>query len=214
MADFSWRRLLFPLVLFGVAGLCLWPLRGMLTAEGISRLSPGQTGLAAGFLLALYAVKGISVVLPLSALTAAGGLLFSYPLALAVNLAGTALVQTLPWLLGRRGRGDLDALLARYPRLAALRAEGREDGWLVFLLRLAGASPGDLVSLSLGAAGVPFGRYLPPGLLGAAPRVAAGTLLGASLWDPWSGRFWVSLGLNAAVTVGSLAIWRVRRHDR
>ena len=181
-----------------------------MTAEAISRASPKQMWLAAGFLLVLYGVKSVSFCFPMSALTAAGGLLFPYPAALAVNLTGTAVAQTLPFLLGRRNRQRAAALLTRFPKVERLLA-GEQDhaGLLVFLLRLAGASPGDLVSLALGAAGIPPSRYLPPVLLGAAPRVAAATLLGAALWDPWSQRFWVSVGINAAITVLSLTIWHL-----
>jgi len=210
-----WRAAVPLLLLAAVCG-ALWPFRRFMTAEAISRASPKQMWLAAGFLLVLYGVKSVSFCFPMSALTAAGGLLFPYPAALAVNLTGTAVAQTLPFLLGRRNRQRAAALLTRFPKVERLLA-GEQDhaGLLVFLLRLAGASPGDLVSLALGAAGIPPSRYLPPGLLGAAPRVAAATLLGAALWDPWSQRFWVSVGINAAITVLSLTIWHLRsfRHS-
>lgn len=210
-----WRAAVLLLLLAAVCG-ALWPFRRFMTAEAISRASPKQMWLAAGFLLVLYGVKSVSFCFPMSALTAAGGLLFPYPAALAVNLTGTAVAQTLPFLLGRRNRQRAAALLTRFPKVERLLA-GEQDhaGLLVFLLRLAGASPGDLVSLALGASGIPPSRYLPPGLLGAAPRVAAATLLGSALWDPWSQRFWVSVGINAAITVLSLTIWhlRGRRHS-
>ena len=210
-----WRAAVPLLLLAAVCG-ALWPFRRFMTAEAISRASPKQMWLAAGFLLVLYGVKSVSFCFPMSALTAAGGLLFPSPAALAVNLTGTAVAQTLPFLLGRRNRQRAAALLTRFPKVERLLA-GEQDhaGLLVFLLRLAGASPGDLVSLALGAAGIPPSRYLPPGLLGAAPRVAAATLLGAALWDPWSQRFWVSVGINAAITVLSLTIWHLRsfRHS-
>lgn len=206
-----WRAAVPLLLLAAVCG-ALWPLRRFLTAEAISRASPKQLWLAAGFLLVLYGVKSVSFCFPMSALTAAGGLLFPYPAALAVNLTGTAVAQTLPFLLGRWNRQRAAALLARFPKVERLLAGERDrERLLVFLLRLAGASPGDLVSLALGAAGVPPARYLMPGLLGAAPRVAAATLLGAALWDPGSRRFWISVGINAAITIVSLTVWHFRR---
>ena len=58
----------------------------------IAAFSPRQTVLAASFLVGLYALKSLSVCFPMSALTAAGGLLFPFPLALAVNLCGTGVV--------------------------------------------------------------------------------------------------------------------------
>ncbi len=213
MKNHPWLRWALPLSALAVCCAVLWPKRHLLTAEAISQWSPRQTWLAVAFLLSLYALKSLVMCFPMSALTAAGGLLFPYPMALAVNLTGTAVAQSLPFLLGRRGRAGWYALLARVPKLYRIRDAIQKDGsLLVFLLRLAGASPGDLVSLSLGASGIPFWRYLTAGILGSAPRVAAATLLGAALWDPWSERFWMSVGINAAVTVLSLSLWRLRSH--
>ncbi len=142
---------MLPLLLLAVGTVALWPLRGWLTAEAIARWSPAQSAKAAVCLWALYGVKSLSVAVPLSALTAAGGLLFPYPAALFVNLFGTALAQTLPYLLGRRNREELTALQERYAALRAL--ERALDCRSVFLLRLSGAPPGDVVSF-----------YLSPGL--------------------------------------------------
>lgn len=209
--DRRWHRFWAPF-LFLIALAALWPLRHQLTAEAIARLSPEQTALAAAFLLVLYVLKSLTFCVPMSALTAAGGLLFPLPAALAVNLCGAAAAQTAPFLVGRRRREDLDALGRRYPKAAALcRLEPKERWTSVFLLRLGGASPGDVVSLLLGAAGVPYGTYLSAGVLGAAPRVAAATVLGAALWSPGSPRFWISLGVGGVLTVLALVIWRLRR---
>lgn len=91
-----------------------------------------------------------------------------------MNLTGVAAAHLGPFLLGRRQEGGLEALTARYPKAAALRPPADHRWRTVFLLRLAGATPGDLVSMYLGAAGVPLGTYLSAGLLGAAPRVGGG----------------------------------------
>ena len=188
--------------------LALWPLRDRLTAEHIAAWSPRESGLAMVLLLALYAAKSLSVAFPLSALEAAGGLLFPLPAALAVNLLGAVTAQIIPFLLGRREQAGLETLTARHPRLAALRP-GDRPGRTVFLLRLAGASPGDLVSLYLGAAGVPLRAYLTGGALGSLPRVAAATVVGSALWEIGSPRFWLSLLPGAALTGLSFVLWRL-----
>lgn len=204
----KWRWL--PLLILCAGALALWPLRGELTAERIAARSPRQAWLAAAFLLALYGVKGLSVAFPLSALEAAGGMLFPFPAALAVNLCGVALAQAGPYLLGRREEGGLAALAERYPPLAAGTA-GCRPGRTVFLLRLAGAAPGDLVSMYLGAAGVSWRAYFAGGLLGSLPRVVSATLLGTALWDIGGPRFWLSLGVGAGLTALSLTLWRAWR---
>lgn len=195
-----------------LATAAVWPWRHLLTADAIAARSPRQSLLAAAFLIALYGAKSLSVAFPLSALEAAGGLLFPFPAALAVNLLGVGVAQTVPFFLGRREHGGLDALLTRRPGLASLGRIGTErPGRAVFLLRLGGVSPGDLVSLYLGAAGVPWRAYLVPGLLGSLPRVAAATVLGSALWDIGGRRFWFSLAIGAALTGASLVLWAVSR---
>ena len=186
-----------------------------MTAEAIAAFSPRQTVLASSFLVGLYALKSLSVCFPMSALTAAGGLLFPFPLALAVNLCGTGVAQTIPFFLGRREQGGLEALAERIPRVAGVCRAQAENPWLsVFLLRLAGASPGDVVSLYLGASGTPYGTYLSAGLLGGLPRIACATVLGGALWQPGSGRFWLSLAAGGALTALSGVIWLLWRRRR
>ena len=204
-----------PLLILVTGAAVLWPYRHGLTAETIAAFSPKQTAQAAGFLIGLYALKSLSVCFPMSALTAAGGLLFPLPMAMAVNLCGTGLAQTIPFFLGRREQGGLEALSERYPRVAGICRVQAENRWLsVFLLRLAGASPGDMVSLYLGASGTSYGTYLSAGLLGSLPRIASATALGDALWQPGSLQFWLSLAAGGALTVLSGVIWFLWRHRR
>lgn len=206
------KRWWLPFLILCAGALVLWPYRASLTAERIAAQSPRQAGLAAAFLIALYLVKSLSVAFPLSALEAAGGMLFPFPAALAVNLCGVAAAQMVPYLLGRREQGGLAALADRYPKLAVLKQPpSGNSGRTVFLLRLAGASPGDLVSMYLGAAGVSWREYLVGGLLGSLPRVASTTLLGTALWEIGGPRFWLSLGVGALLTALSLALWKAWR---
>ena len=117
--------------------------------------------------------------------------------------------------LGRREQGGLEALAERSPRVAGVCRAQAENPWLsVFLLRLAGASPGDVVSLYLGASGTPYGTYLSAGLLGGLPRIACATVLGGALWQPGSGRFWLSLAAGGALTALSGVIWLLWRRRR
>lgn len=200
------NRRFVPVLLWAVLGLSLWPLRRALTPEAVAAWTPGQAWLAAAVLLALYVVKGLTAALPVTALEAAAGLLFPFPAALAVGVCGVAAAQAGPYFLGRRRRDALSALTARHPRLGALEL-GRDPGRQVFLLRLAGVLPGDLVSLWLGAAGTPWRAYFAGGLLGSFPRVLAATVLGAALWDLGGVRFWASCAFGWALTGAAVLIW-------
>lgn len=195
-----------PVLLWAGLGLALWPCRRFLTGEAIAAWTPRQAGLAAMALLGLYAAKGLTAALPLTALEAAGGLLFPLPAALAVGLCGVTAAQAGPYLLGRRRREDLSALTERHPVLKTLEM-GKTPGRRVFLLRLAGVLPGDLVSLYLGAAGTPWRDYFLAGALGSFPRVLSATVLGAALWDLGGARFWASCVFGWALTAVALLLW-------
>lgn len=199
------------------AGLLLWlaiRLRGM-DAGDILSWTPRRPLAAALFLLGLYTVKGLTFLFPLSVLQAAAGLLFPPWTALAVSLLGTAVSTTAAFVLGRRQRGRLDRLLDRYPRLALLKraGDGRSDGLLVFLVRLGGMLPSDAVSVFFGASGIRYSTYLPAGLAGMLPHLAAGTFLGTALASRSLPALLTAGGINAAVTVSALAVWRAYRRN-
>ena len=102
------KRWWLPLAVLCAGALALWPLRDHLTAEAIAARSPRQAWLAALFLLGLYVLKGLSMAFPLTALEAAGGLLFPFPAALAINTAGV------PWRAYLAG-----GVLGSFPRVLA-----------------------------------------------------------------------------------------------
>lgn len=195
-----------PLFLWALLGLGAWTCRSGLTAENVAAWTPGQTWLAALALLGLYALKGLTAALPVTALAAAAGLVLPFPLALGTNLCGAAAAQAGPYFIGRRKRSALGELAARHPRLEALE-KGPAAGREVFLLRLAGVLPTELVSLWLGASGTPWRAYFAGGLLGSFPRALSATALGAALWDLGGARFWASCVFGWALTGAALAVW-------
>ena len=196
------KKYLGPLLVWAALAAAVWPLRRDLTAEAVAAWTPGQTGLAVLILLALYVVKGLTAALPLTALAGAAGLLLPFPAALGTNLGGALAAQAGPYFLGRAGKGNLGDLAKRLPGL-----RGPAPARQVFLLRLAGVLPTELVSLWLGAAGTARRAYFAGGLLGSFPRVLAATVLGAALWDLGGGRFWASCVFGWSLTGAALAVW-------
>ncbi|MCD8088483.1 MAG: hypothetical protein LUE22_07850 [Oscillospiraceae bacterium] len=71
------------------------------TVDTILSFTPENLWLAALVFMGLYAVKSVVVVIYLKLLYVAAGLAFPLPVALAVNIVGTALEMTLPYLFGR-----------------------------------------------------------------------------------------------------------------
>lgn len=198
------KKRLWLLPLWAVLLLAAWRCRSALTAEAVAAWTPGQTYLAVLILLALYALKGLTAALPFTALAAASGLLLPFPAALGTNLCGGIAAQAGPYFLGRRQRDHLADLTARFPGLSI---PGPASLRRVFLLRLAGVLPTELVSLWLGAAGTAWRAYFAGGLLGSFPRILSATVLGAALWDLGGRRFWLSCVFGWALTGAALLTW-------
>ena len=59
------------------------------------------------FLLLLYAVKSLTIFIPIIIMHIAGGFIFSTLLALIVNITGTAISLTSPYIVGRISGSDL-----------------------------------------------------------------------------------------------------------
>lgn len=133
--------------------------------------TPPNLLLAAVGILALYAVKSLSVVFPLSVLYIACALWFGRWGGLMMCYLGLTVSCTLPYLIGRRfGAGVVEHLIRKYPRLDKLYQAGSSNQvMLSYLLRIVTVLPGDFCSLFLGACSVSYPRYLLGSMLGLSP---------------------------------------------
>lgn len=206
-----------PIALMAVCVVLFLLLGGDLDAGDLLDWSPANPWLAALFLVALYAVKSMSVFFPLVVLYLAGGLLFPLPAAITVNLVGLAVCAAIPYLVGRCSAAEtLDRLRKRYPKLAvAERLRQKNHVLFAALLRAVGILPGDVVSLYLGAVRLPFGPYLAGSLLGLAPTMLAVSIMGSNASDPLSPGFLIAAGCDAVIVAASLlACRRMLRGER
>lgn len=89
-------KCLLALVWLAIIAICLLH-KDEFTLEGILNYTPRQPALAVLLLWALFAVKSLSIFLYSGLLYAAGGILFPLPVAIAVNVAGTAVMVSLPY---------------------------------------------------------------------------------------------------------------------
>jgi len=200
----------------GVLALCFWN-RERFTVDGVLRYTPENPALAAAFLLVLFALKSLSVFVYSGILYLASGMVFPLPAAVLLNAAGTAVMVSLPYWLGRRlGEGLVDGLAAKYPKLEVLRGLHTDHELLLsFVTRTVNILPSDLLSLYMGAVGVGYGRYLAGSVAGMLFSIVFFPVMGASILDPASPQFVLSAAAQIAATVASLAAcWLYRRKKR
>ena len=127
--------------------------RDQITVDGIVRLSPANSFLAAMMMLCLFALKSITVVVWGALLYAASALLFPLPWALIVNLAGTLIMAGLPYYIGTRiDAKKLRARIDSHPHAALLSSLRDQNGLsFSFLSRMIALVPGDLLGMYCGA---------------------------------------------------------------
>ena len=162
--------------------------------------TPQQPILAAAVLWMLFAVKSLSIFLYSGLLYAASGILFPLPVAIAVNIAGTAVMVSIPYWLGKKLVSQaVQYILHRWPKSAMLHdLHSGSDFFFVLIVRLLGILSADAVSAYMGAVGVKYRAYLPACLLGFLPACILFPVMGMSLSDIRSPQFLIAAGIQLA----------------
>ncbi|MGN0313759.1 MAG: CDP-alcohol phosphatidyltransferase family protein [Fusicatenibacter sp.] len=196
--------------------LCVWAVvivlcicfRKSLTPEKIASMTPANSFLAALVLLALFALKSLTVVIYAPLLYAVSGLLFPLPAAITINLVGTLIMVTIPYEVGRAaGAGTEERLVEKHPKLATIR-EIRSTNhfyfvWMVRTIRI----PTDLVSAYMGAVGIQYAEYLPASMLGMLPSMITFALMGTNIHDVRSLPFIISATAQIAFMIVSVILF-------
>lgn len=182
-----------------------------ISVDSILHYAPENLLLAAGFMLMLYAFKSLSVFFPLMILKLAVGFLFPPLTAIVVNVLGMFVSLTVSYWVGRASGTKLTEKLCRkYPKLQEVIIKKAEKQTLsAFFLRVIYILPLDVVSMYLGTTKMPFLKYLGASLLGVLPSTIAATLLGASITDPASPMFWISIGMTIGFSAVSLLAYKL-----
>lgn len=207
------RKLLLAKCLLGLLWLtiiifCLLH-KDAFTLERILTYSPHQPVLAALALLALFAVKSLSIFLFCGVLYAASGILFPLPIAILLSIAGSAIMSSIPYWLGSQAA---QLILARYPKAAYLHdLRSGNDFFFVLVVRLLGILPADVVSAYMGAAGVRCRDYLPACILGFLPSCILFPIMGMNISDVRSPQFLISLSIELAAMLSSCVVFHVCR---
>lgn len=161
-------------------------------------------------LLVLYAVKGLVFVVPVPLLQFAASRLFTKPAAILVNLMGIVLCYLVPYAAGYFfGEKATRRFTHQYEKIAPFVERCHEHRFAIcFIPRLISFVPNDLLSVYLGAAQIPLPVFLFASTLASAPKIVLNTLAGASIHDPTSPIFIISLFLSVLLVVASLLLAR------
>ena len=186
--------------------------RKELSAEGIARYTPKNPWLAAIVMLALFALKSLSIVIYSGLLYAANGILFPLPVAIVLNLIGTVIMVSLPYWIGRRnGASAVGEIRKKYPKAEVVHdLRAKNDFLFSFLVRMI-RLPCDVASLYMGAVHVEYKKYLLGSLFGMLPHAITYPIIGMSIRDIRSPKFVISLCAELAYILITSAVYTVYR---
>ena len=190
--------------------------RDRITIESIVRFTPENMLAAALIMFCFFALKSITFFIYGGLLYVASGILFPLPMAIIVNLAGTFLMSSIPFLIGKKSGGKvLDHLIQKNPKLDILREiPGKNEFFVSFFVRIIGMLPADIVSMYLGASGIRYSRYIIGSLLGLFPAVLSFSVMGMSIQDVTSPAFKISAGCEIGLMVISIVIYLILRSKK
>lgn len=188
------------------------------TVNEILKFTPSNSILAALTMMALFALKSISIVLYSGILYAVSGILFPLPAAILLNIIGTAVMVTIPYWIGKKaGAAGVERIAEKYPKADSLRKFRRQnDVIFVLIARTVGILPCDIVSLYLGAVGVNYQRYLIGCLIGMLRSAITFPLMGMSIRNIRSPLFITALCVELLFMIVSILIYMryKKKHEK
>ena len=173
-----------------------------ISVKTVLKYTPENTCLAVAVLFLFFALKSLTVILPLSVLYLASGILFSpFRALLAITL-------TIPYLIGYfSGKKVVQSIQERYPKTQKIMEYQKENTFFAcFITRIVGVLPGDIVSLYFGACNTRYDIYLIAGIAGSLLSIVTTTILGEKISHPFSIGFFVVLLCRVLVSAGSIFI--------
>jgi len=190
--------------------------RDELTIEAIVNFTPDEPLWAAAVMLGLFTLKGCTVLVNGNILYAASGVMFSLPGAILVNTAGTCIMTTIPFFIGRKGgEATMEALTQKYHKLAALRnAPRRSEFSFTLFLRILGMLPCEPVGMYLGACGIHYHKYICGTFLGLAPAIVAYAVIGEYAAQPTSPQFIIAACFQVGTTICALITGFLRKRKK
>ena len=208
----KYRKMLIPVVAIVTIAILLIVIiaksKQPLSVQTVLKYTPDNIYLAIATLFLFFALKSLTIILPLSALYLASGILFSPIPAVFISVCGLSITLTIPYLIGHfSGKEIVSDIQKKYPKTRKIMEYQKTNTFFAcFITRIVGFLPGDIVSLYFGACDTPYPTYLLAGISGSLLSIITTTILGDQISHPCSVGFFVVLLCRILVSVSSIFI--------
>lgn len=178
-----------------------------ISVEDIINYTPSNYFLAVLIILLFFAIKSISIVIPLTLLYVSSSIIFPWYWAILVNLIGLFVTMTIPYFIGRfSGKDYVDKLIGKYPKVKKIdNIKGKNQWVFVFIVKILGFIPNDVSSIVLGSFNTNYKVFILSSVLAKTPMMLAKTLAGASINQ--SGSLGIIIGIIIAILVFIFTIY-------
>lgn len=195
----NYISILIMLLIAVIVGVLL--LTGTLDVERIIAAVRHNKPIAIAVILAMFMLKGCSMVFPYAAVCLGTALVFDIEYALIINIVGTALCISVSYLIGRFSKElTFDKVMDKYPKLKKYFDNAGEYSFTfcfaIHTLHLSTEAQGVLFGLLR----TPYWAYLFGSMLALLPSLAYYTVLGND-FDFTNPLFWIFLGVDAMTLV-------------
>lgn len=177
-----------------------------ITVDGMLKLTPASPVLAALFMIVIFGLKSICVVVYVGFLYALTGIMFPMYEAIVINILGTVVMLTIPYVWGRyAGKTAIEYVERKSPKVKRVQELSEINSFLfTLILRSNGILPCDIMSIYLGAIGVPYPTYIGASVLGMLVLAVTFPIIGTNVLNVKSPQFLIALAVNLAVMAGSV----------
>ncbi len=182
------------------------------SVSDLLKYQPQNKFLASLVFIGFYALKSLTVFLPVPMLYLAVGHLFSTGVAIVVNFVGIAVAVSVPYWIGKyRFQGKMEEKMDEKKLVSKINSILSERTWFsVYMIRMM-QLPMDLVSCYLGSKKLPYGEYVLGSLLGMAPSMIGITVIGNNITHPTSPVFVQSCIFMVSMIVLSFLVFHATR---
>ncbi len=143
---------------------------------------------AVAVILFFFFVKTVVGFIPFSVLFIGTGLVFSPPIAVAVNVLGFCLLIGIKFLWGRKfGGGSFHKLLLKSESLSDfMDFHGKGNKWMLVVLRFVPVAPVGTLSRAYGATDMRIIPFIILSVVGFLPRLISWSIIGCNVFDPFT----------------------------
>ena len=202
----------FHLFLIVIIGMSVIPNLSYFSFENLIHFSPDSLLLAAIVFFFIYVIKAIVLLIPISLLYIAAGVIFPKFWAIIITYIGLIAALSIGYFNGKSlGEVGLSKLLTRQKKIAHF-LEARKENLPAFcftarIFRL----QFDLTNMICGAMDMPFIKFLIASLVGLSPTIIPYIFVGSYLTNPLSIEFWLPFSISILISLIAIMVHRFHK---